>query len=81
MSVSQSDLDSFHHFASQAITQSGADVSLDHLLNEWRARQEHDETIVSIRRGVADAEAGRVRDLAEVDAQIRRELGFPARGQ
>lgn len=32
-------------------------------------------------RGVADATAGRMKDLAEVDGQIREKLGFPKRGK
>ena len=38
-----------------------------------------DETLASIRRGVADAEAGRLRDIEEVDVSIRGQLGFPCR--
>jgi hypothetical protein len=79
MSVSQSDLDNFHHFASQELSHRGAELSLDDLLNKWRAQQEQAETMASIRRGVEDANSGRVHDLADVDAKIRTELGFPAR--
>ena len=79
MSISQSDLDSFHHFASHELSQRGAGLSLEDLLDKWRAEREHAETIASIRRGVKDANAGRMHDLADVDTKIRTELGFPAR--
>jgi hypothetical protein len=52
---------------------------LEDLLQAWRERDEESETLASIRRGVADAECGRVSDLAEVDAKIRGELGFSSR--
>jgi hypothetical protein len=81
MSVNQSQLDSFHQFAVQVLAQRGEDVSLEDLLVEWRAKQDREETIASVRRGVNDADAGRIRDAAEVDAAIRAELHFPARGR
>jgi hypothetical protein len=79
MSVNQSDLDSFHQFAVRALAQQGEDLSLEDLLEQWRAQQDRAETIASVRRGVGDASAGRIRDAAEVDATIRTELRFPAR--
>ncbi len=79
MSVDLSELDSFHQFAVRALAGTGEDLSLEELLRQWRAQREREETIASVRRGVNDAEAGRVRDMAEVDAAIRAELRFPAR--
>jgi hypothetical protein len=81
MSVNQSDLDSFHQFAVRALAQQGDDLSLEDLLEQWRAQHDRAETIASVRRGVDDASAGRIRDAAEVDATIRTELRFPARQQ
>ena len=81
MSVNQSDLESFHQFAVQVLAHHGEDLSLEDLLKRWRAQQDRTATIASVRRGVDDANAGRVRDAAEVDAAIRAELHFPARRQ
>jgi hypothetical protein len=79
MIISQSDLDSFHLFASRAIAQRGQGLSFEELVEQWRAEQEREETIESVRRGVEDADAGRVRSLAEVDKAIREKLAFPDR--
>ena len=79
MIVNQSDLDDFHQFASREIAQRGQSLNLEDLITQWHAQQEHEETVASVRRGVDDADAGRMRDATEVDKTIRNELGFPAR--
>ena len=80
MTVNQIDLDNFHHFATHLLAQTGREISLEELVTKWRNEREHAETVESVRRGVADADAGRVRDLADVDTKIRSELGFSPRG-
>jgi predicted transcriptional regulator len=80
MSISQADIDSFHQFATLELARQGSGLSLESLVDQWREQQEH-ETLDSIRRGVDDAAAGRLRSLAEVDAQIRSQLGFTPRGR
>ena len=77
--LNQSDLDNFHVFATNEIARCGQDVSLQELVSLWLAQQLDAGSVDSIRRGVADAEAGRTQSLADVDAKIRTELGFPAR--
>jgi predicted transcriptional regulator len=81
MMISQSDLDNFHLFATNEIARVGREVSLEELVSQWRARQVDLDTVESVRRGMADAEAGRTQTLSNVDARIRTELGFPARRQ
>jgi hypothetical protein len=81
MSISQSELDSFHQFALEALGRSGHEVSLEDLVRQWHAQQEHEATLASVSRGVQDADAGRTRDVVDVDTAIRTELGFPARGR
>jgi hypothetical protein len=81
MIVNQSDLDSFHDFATRLLATTVGDLSLDDLLSQWQAKREQAETVESVRRGVADADAGRLHDLTDVDAKIRADLGFPARRQ
>jgi hypothetical protein len=77
--LSQSDLDSFHVFATNEIARCGQGVSLQELVKAWLAQQIDGESVDSVRRGVADADAGRMQSLADVDAKIRTELGFSAR--
>jgi hypothetical protein len=79
MTVNQSDIDSFHDFASNLLSHAQRDFSLEELVMKWRAEREVLETVESVRRGSADAAAGRLHGLAEVDGRIRKELGFPAR--
>jgi hypothetical protein len=79
MAITQNDLDDFHNFASQELAQTRPVLSLEDLVREWNAQREQAETIASVRRGVADAEEGRLRDASEVDTAIRGELGFPPR--
>jgi hypothetical protein len=81
MIINQNDLDNFHNFATDLLAKTGSDLSLDDILSQWCAEREHAETIESVHRGVADAEAGRLHDLVDVDAKVRAELGFPARRQ
>ena len=79
MTVNQSDLDSFHDSASNLLAKAGRDLELEDLVSQWHAQREHADTIESIRRGIGDAVAGRVHDLADVDAHIRNVLSFPGR--
>lgn len=81
MTINQSDLDSFHHFATNLLAESGRELELEELMRQWRAERDRAETVDSIRRGIADAETGRVHELADVDAKIRTELGFRPRGR
>ena len=81
MTMSQSELDSFHNFATNILAHGNRDISLEDLVSQWHSQREHAETLASIRRGLDDAGAGRVHDIDDVDAQIRAELGFPARRQ
>jgi hypothetical protein len=80
MTITQSDLDHFHTFATGFLARSQRSMSLEELFAEWQAERDQAETVASIRRGVADAEAGRTKDLASVDADIRSALSIPAPG-
>lgn len=79
MSLSQGDIDSFHVFASQELPHLGPNQGLEDIMKKWQAEREQAEALASIRRGVADAEAGRFQNIATVDQGIREKLGFPAR--
>ncbi|MBU4272326.1 MAG: type II toxin-antitoxin system ParD family antitoxin [Planctomycetes bacterium] len=56
---------------------SGAYKSEDDVLVEaLQALRDRDKTIAGIREGLADLDAGRVRPLGDVDAQLRTKLGI-----
>jgi hypothetical protein len=55
--------------------------NLEDHVEESQTKRAEAETIESIRRGVADADNGRVQSLSDMDGKIRSELGFPARDQ
>ncbi len=62
----------------QARLSSGLYSSEDQVLLEaMLALQDRDETIAGVREGLADMEAGRVRTLHEVDAEMRRKHQIP----
>jgi Arc/MetJ-type ribon-helix-helix transcriptional regulator len=46
------------------------------LLDALQTLNDHDQAVADILEGIEDERAGRTRPLAEVDADIRRELGF-----
>ena len=81
MSITQTELNNFHEFATHLLAGAERELSLEQIVDQWQSERERAETIDSIRRGIADATAGRTRDLAKVDSKIRNELGFPKRGQ
>jgi Arc/MetJ-type ribon-helix-helix transcriptional regulator len=55
----------------------GRYVSQDQLLFEaLRTLSDYDQAVADIQEGMEDERAGRLRPIAEVDADIRRELGF-----
>jgi len=79
MSTTQEEIDRFHHFASEKLSNGRADLSMDELYRQWQTEQEKSAAIASIERGLEDADAGRLRSLEDVDADVRNELSFPAR--
>jgi len=81
MVVNQSELDNFHQFATHLLAGAGRRLSLEEMMVQWQTEREHADAVAAVRRGIADCEAGKLRDLAAVDAEIRSELGFAARGQ
>lgn len=59
---------------------SGYYATEDDLIREaLHALIQRDEELADIKAGVADMEAGRLRPINEVDAEIRGRLGFSSR--
>lgn len=79
MPVTELELQNFTEYVTEQIAGDNA-PSLEQCLNRWRAEREREETIAAIRRGAADADAGRVHSLEEVDREIRAKYGLPRNG-
>jgi hypothetical protein len=80
MSVTLTELESFHQFAQAKLANGGAD-SLEELCDLWRLEhptpEESADIHEAIREGLADIKAGRYRPAAEVSAEIRAKYGIP----
>jgi hypothetical protein len=71
----------FRDFLDARLTNGGATLTLDEALGLWehenQTGREREETLESIRRGLADVEAGRVMPAREAIAEIRRRHNLP----
>ena len=74
--TTREELESFHRFAVERLTQGQSSARLDELFLEWHDRQSADEIHRAIRQGLADIDAGRVRPAGEVMNEIRCDLGL-----
>ncbi len=78
MSVLSNEIEQFHEFAVSRAEVGDAE-SLQELLDLWYAEHPLDaelaDSLASLNRGLADADAGRVRPAEEVIERIRREIG------
>jgi len=73
MGVTQADLEAFQRFAADRLAGEGAE-SLGDLLRDWESAREQDDTIRSVKRGLADIDAGRTRDAQAVLDELRAGL-------
>lgn len=76
MPVTQNDLDSFHQFASERITNSPLALSFDDLVVEWLSHRDRHEINAAIEEGLADVEAGRHRPASDVTDELRQKHGL-----
>lgn len=77
MSSIRQDLDSFNQFAAERLAAGYRAESLDDLYTEWHDRRTRDEINQAIRRGLADADAGRYEPADQAVESIREEFGLP----
>jgi predicted transcriptional regulator len=49
----------------------------DVLVEAMQALRDRDEAVAGIREGLSDLDAGRLRSLSEVDAELRTKHGIP----
>ncbi|MEJ7592273.1 MAG: hypothetical protein WKF77_12045 [Planctomycetaceae bacterium] len=66
-----SELSSFREYLDNRIADGEAGLSPEQALSDWRELQ---ESLVSIRRGLADADAGRIRPAEDVLEELRARL-------
>jgi len=69
-------VESFYQFASKRLVTTDVEPSFDELLIEWQDLQEREEINEAIRRGIADANAGRHKPAEQVMAELREDFGF-----
>lgn len=66
-----SELSSFRDYLDNRIAEGGSELSPEQVLNDWRELQ---ESASSIRRGLADIDAGCIRPAADVLEELRARL-------
>lgn len=76
MSVTLTELESFHQFAQQKLADGGAE-SLAELAREWQAAREREEVHEALREATEDLHAGRFRPAADVSRDLRRKFNLP----
>ena len=77
MAVTQADLDQFHNFATERLSASAADLSIDDLIIEWDSMRHRLEINAAIREGLADIDAGRTRRADLVMEELRKKHNIP----
>lgn len=64
----KNELEAFLGFAAERLRQGDSRISPEEMLSQWRERM---ETVVAVREGIADFEAGRSRPADDVLREIR----------
>lgn len=77
MPITQKELDSFHLFASERITNSSIALSLDDLVVEWSSHHDREDINAAIKEGLADVETGKHRPASQVGEELRQKHGLP----
>ena len=78
MAATQHDINAFHRFASQWLSNGGAELSFDELVVEWESVRDRDDINAAIREGLTDIEAGRHRPADEVMRELRQKYNIPS---
>lgn len=82
MPLTQEQIDSFHRFASDRISNGGPEMTMQELLQLWTLEnptdQERAEVNAIIRQGDEDIAAGRGRSIDEVNEELRRKYNVSA---
>lgn len=82
MPLTQEQIDSFHRFASEKMSNGGANMTMQEVLQLWALEnptdQERSEVNAIIRQGDEDIAAGRGRPVDEVNEELRRKYNLSA---
>ena len=74
MAITEDEIDRFHRFMTENRTTADNVVALAH---DWATRQQQAEDMAAIKSGIAQADAGELRPLEEVDRELREKHGIP----
>jgi predicted transcriptional regulator len=77
MTVTQHELDSFHRFATDRLSKSEEELTIDDLVIEWDSMRNREQINAAIREGLADVDAGRTRPADQVTEELRRKHNIP----
>lgn len=75
MSVTHSELDQFHRFASEKLSDSGT-VSLRDLVIQWEDTREREASVAAIRESISECDSGLDTPLEDAFGDIRQRLGL-----
>lgn len=76
MPVTAEQLDAFHKFGNDQLSNGRADLTWDELFVLWESSQNPDDIDAAIRQGVADVDAGRFEPISEALTDLRSEFGI-----
>jgi hypothetical protein len=80
MSITKAELDRFHDFAVSLVSGTESGVTWLQLFELWRMENpsdaEYRENLAAVRESLEAMEAGRMRPLADVDAEFRKRHGM-----
>ena len=82
MPVTQHQIDSFHRFATERLSNGQVELSIDELYEVWRLEnptpEEQADIHAAIQRGLADVDAGRYEPATKVMQDLREKHGIPS---
>ena len=76
MSTALQELNSFHQFAMDSLHSREEGVSLESLLEVWRANREREQVNAAIRQGLAEMDAGKGIPFNEFLAEFDKKHGL-----
>ncbi len=78
---SSTELQRYHQFQKELLTQGRTDLSPEEVLRLWRAQQQdYADTVEAIREGLVDVKAGRTEPLEHFDRKFREKHNIPHDG-
>ena len=76
MPATKEQLDGFHQFALETISNGGAGFSIEEMLFQWRETQERADVRLCVQQAIKEIDAGGGQPLDEAIEEIRSELGI-----